>query len=131
MTRRQRWTRMQAGLAALGVSLGLVGLPAGVAAQAPGLTLQLTPSHTRVVPGGTLRVAIGATHQGPAVALDVYLVVILPDGETLVAVGGGGLAPGRLSQLAAVPPFAADVTLSPGFAQTLDPVLTYTFTGRT
>jgi hypothetical protein len=111
------------------VLLAVAGLAPAATAQAPGLALTLTPSHTLIAPGDTLRVAIGATHQGPPLAMDVYLVVLLPDGDSAVAVGAGGFVPGRVSQLAALAPFAAGVTLPTGFAQSLDPVLTYTFTG--
>jgi hypothetical protein len=42
------------------------------------------------------------------VAMDVYVAVLLPDGDSLVAVrGAAGFATGRLSQLAALPPLAA------------------------
>jgi hypothetical protein len=111
------------------LTLAVLGLAGPAVAQAPGLALTLTPSHTLVGSGGTLRVSIGATYQGPPVAMDVYFVALLPDGDSLVAVGGRGFAPGRLSQLAALTPFAAGVTLPTGFAQRLDDFLTYTFTG--
>ena len=90
----------------------------------------LTPSHTLIAPGGTLRVTIGAVNQGPPVAMDVYVEVLLPDGDSLVAVrGAAGFTFGRLSQLAALPPLAAGVTLPTGFAQSLEDFLIYTFTG--
>jgi hypothetical protein len=98
-------------------------------AQAPGLSFSVTPSHPLIAPGGTLRVSIGAVQQGPPLAMDVYLVVLLPDGDTVVAVTGGGFLPGRLSQLATLAPLAAGLTLPTGFTQTLDSFITYTFTG--
>jgi hypothetical protein len=52
------------------------------------------PSHPLIAPGGTLRVAIGATHQGPPLPMDVYVVVLLPDGDSVVTVGAGALSPG-------------------------------------
>jgi hypothetical protein len=61
---------------------------------------------------------------GLPVAMDVYVAVLLPDGDSLVAVrGAAGFATGRLSQLAALPPLAAGVTLPTGFAQSLEDFL--------
>ena len=99
-------------------------------AQAPGLTLVLTASHAVIAPGGTLRVTVGAVNSGPPVAADVYVVVLLPDGDSLVAPrGAAGFASGRLSQLGALAPLAAGVTLATGFAQSLEDFVVYTFTG--
>jgi hypothetical protein len=107
----------------------LVGArPAG--AQPSDLTLRLTASHTRIAPGGTLRVTIGAVNLGPPVAADVYVVVLLPDGDSLVAPrGAAGFGFGRLSQLGRLAPLAAGVTLPTGFAQSLEDFVAYTFTG--
>lgn len=111
--------------ALVGVSLGMAAAMAA-SAQPPGLALRLDTTHTRVAPGGTLRVRIGAVNQGAPVAMDVYCVVVLPDGQTLLALGGGF---GHLSRLAQVSPLVAGVTLPTGFAASLDDFFVYTFTG--
>jgi hypothetical protein len=110
----------------------LFALLAGVRpadAQPQGLTLLMTASHTRVAPGGTLSLTIGAFNQGAPVPMDVYCVVLLPDGDTLFALRGAGMVGGRLSRLASLPPLVANVTLPTGFATTLEDFLTYTFNG--
>lgn len=98
-------------------------------AQPQGLTLLMTTSHTRLAPGGTLRLTIGAFNQGAPVPMDVYCVVLLPDGASLISLSGAGMVNGRLDRVAAIPPLVANATLPTGFATTLDDFLTYTFTG--
>ena len=124
-----RWQSPRA-LYVAGLVVALLGEAHSAGAQAPRLTLVLTASHAVIAPGGTLRVTVGAVNSGPPVAADVYVVVLLPDGDSLVAPrGAAGFAFGRLSQLGALAPLAAGVTLATGFAQSLEDFVVYTFTG--
>lgn len=114
-----------------GVIFALFLGPESAAAQPSRLTLRVTASHTRIAPGGTLRVSVGAVNAGNPVAADIYAVVVLPDGSSLVTPrGAAGFAFGRLNQLAAIRPLAAGVTLPRGFAPSVEDFVVYTFTGN-
>jgi hypothetical protein len=84
-----------------------------------------SPQRRRRAQPGAGRAQVADQNEGKAAtALEsgrLYVAVLLPDGDSLVAVrGAAGFATGRLSQLAALPPLAAGVTLPTGFAQSLE-----------
>lgn len=98
-----------------------------------GPALTLTVNQTSFQAGQTLRVGLSAANDGPAVAVDLYVLVRLPDGVSAVFLAS--LAPPAFaSTLLSGDPrtFAAavrNVTLPPGFQTALDPLFTYAFTG--
>ena len=98
-----------------------------------GPALTLTVNQTSFQLGQTLRVGLSAANDGPAVAVDLYVLVQLPDGVSAVFLAN--LAPPAFaSALLSGDPrtFAAaasNVTLPPGFQMALDPLFTYAFTG--
>jgi hypothetical protein len=100
---------------------------------ASGPALALTVNQGSFGAGETLRVGLSASNVGPAVPVDLYVMVRLPDG--LSALFMASLVPPTFAAtpLAGDPrTFAAavrNVTLPSGFQTALDPLFTYTFDG--
>jgi len=102
-----------------------------VAGSGPGLTLAL--NHASFRSGETLRVTVGAHNDGPAVAVDFYFAVRLPDGETALFLQS--LTPPSFvsSRLDANPrtfsPAVSNAMLPTGFDTVLDDFVSYNFSG--
>ena len=79
--------------------------------------------------GGTLIASIATNNPGLPTMVDLYAGVLLPDGDTIVFVTGGGLVFGRLSNLATAPPWAASVSLTMPSTSSVPNLVTHTWTG--
>jgi len=99
---------------------------------APSTQLSLTPTlnGTTFRSGQTVNVSVVADNPGLPIVVDYYLGALLPDGNTIVFVTGGGAsrALGSFSNLASYQPGLTGVSLSAPFTGTV-PVYAYTFNG--
>jgi hypothetical protein len=100
---------------------------------AAGGTLALTASanQTSFSTGGTVDLTIGARNPGLSGTVDVYVVILLPDGDTLVNFTGldGALELGSLTDVAALTPMVPALSLAAAFDVTLSPFFTYSWSG--
>jgi hypothetical protein len=80
-------------------------------------SVSLSTNRATFKPGDLSTVAVGVTNPGPPIVVDVYFAALLPDGNTLVDFADlqfdVALVP--LSQVAALRPIVAGVTLPSGF----------------
>lgn len=82
-------------------------------------------------PGQTLATSLRLENAGSPGALDFYVGVILPDGETVVCLidGGRAIAFGRLSDPGTFRPIAVGVAMATPLAVTVQDLMTYVWTG--
>jgi hypothetical protein len=99
----------------------------------PAGTLVLTAgvSQAAFVTGETLNLSVGATNPGLASTVDVYIVILLPDGDTLVNFIDlqGTFEIRSLSNLADLTPMVPSLSLSGAFNVSLSPFFTYSWRG--
>jgi len=100
---------------------------------APGGVLELTARTNQVAfsSGDTLELTVGASNPGLPGRVDVYVVILLPDGDTMVNFTrfDGSFELGSLSDLGALTPMLSSLSLAGPFNRTLSPFFTYNWTG--
>ncbi len=79
----------------------------------------------------TLRLSIGVSNSGQARTVDVYAVIVLPDGNTLVNFTelDGTFEFGSLAALGSLQPLVTALPLAGAFNASLSPFFTYDWTG--
>jgi hypothetical protein len=93
------------------------------------LSVSVAVNQTHFAPGKTLVVTASADTPGLSPAVDFYLGVLLPDGQTVVSFSGGGTAIGQLSKVATLVPLSAGVSLGQAFSVSVPGAITYPWTG--
>jgi List-Bact-rpt repeat protein len=85
---------------------------------------------SRFSPGQTLAASLALANPGLPIRADLYVGLVLPDGETIAFFTlDGGIAIGRASEPATFDPIATDVGLEQAFAVTSPDFLRHTWTG--
>jgi hypothetical protein len=93
------------------------------------LTLSVAVNQAHFATGQTLTVTAGANNPGLSPAVDFYLGVLLPDGQTVVSFSGSGAALGQLANVATLVPMSAGVPLAQAFSVSVPDLITHTWTG--
>lgn len=95
------------------------------------LVLTATVNQTGFATGGTLELSISATNPGQETDVDVYLVILLPDGNTMVNFVGldGAFEFGSFSALGSLTPLVGSLTLSGAFDVSIPSFFSYTWSG--
>ncbi|HEV8675848.1 MAG TPA: hypothetical protein VGX21_17560 [Methylomirabilota bacterium] len=101
------------------------GAPPGPA----NLSVSVAVNQSHFSPGETFVISASVDNRGLSPAVDFYLGVLLPDGETIVFFTGGGTSFGRLSNVATLGPIAARVSLATPFAVSVPNIFAHTWTG--
>jgi hypothetical protein len=111
-----------------GAATGLVS-PTGVALT-PTLSLLASVNQPSFAVGQTLAATIGATSPGLPGTADIYVGLLLPDGNTIVFFENtGGIAFGTLPDLRSFQPVAAGVPLAEPFSITVPNFFSHQLTG--
>jgi hypothetical protein len=104
-----------------------------VPTAAPAAQLMLTPltNRTTVTTNQTITISARANNPGLPFAVDFYLGLLQPDGETITFItqGGAAVASGTFSNLASYRPVLTDVSLATPFDVTTAPFVSYTLDG--
>lgn len=99
----------------------------------PGGELTLTASVDQggFAAGDTLNLGVSAANPGLASDVDVYIVILLPDRDTMVNFVGldGTFEIGSLANLAALTPMVPSLSLAGAFNVSLSPFFTYSWRG--
>ena len=99
----------------------------------PAATLVLTASANQAsfTTGDTVDLSVSATNPGRAESVDVYVVILLPDGDTMVNFVGldGAFEIGSLSNLGGLAPMVPSLSLGAAFNVSLSPFFTYEWRG--
>jgi hypothetical protein len=106
--------------------------PAPSPAPAPGpsaLSVIVAVTQTHFAPGQSLVVTAGADNPGLSPAVDFYLGVLLPDGQTVVSFSGAGTTLGQLANVATLAPLSAGFSLAQTFSVSVPGAITYTWAG--
>ncbi len=95
------------------------------------LVLAAITNRTTVTTGQTLTIAVSADNPGLPFAVDFYLGLLLPDGDTIAFLtqGGAAVAFGTFSNLASYQPGATGISLATPFNRTTPPIVSYTLSG--
>ena len=118
----------------------LFGLLAGVdnvsfdlqATTVPALSLKVSASQTSFTTGESLKLDVGASSPGLQSMIDVYMIILMPDGDSLVYFIDleANLAFGNASNLAGLTPMAASIDMSAPFAANLPDFFIFNWTGQ-
>lgn len=101
-----------------------------LAAQGAALSLGITANDVSLTPGETLTVGITVNNPGGLPAADFYLLLLLPDGQTVVSTGPGvGVRFGTVANLRTLVPIVRGVSLAGAFPYAASPFFSHTFTG--
>lgn len=96
------------------------------------LTLPLSVNQTNFTKGDTLRFDIGTSNPGQPNVVDVYMVAVFPDGDSLVNFTDmdATLKFGKLSNLADLVPMVASLNLANNFSISLSGFFSYEWNGE-
>ncbi len=118
----------------------LFGLLAGIdnvnfdlqAMTVPALTLTVSASQTSFSTGESLKLDIGASSPGLQSLVDVFMIILMPDGDSLVYFTDldANLAFGNMSNLAGLSPMVASIDMTAPFAANLPEFFTFNWTGQ-
>jgi hypothetical protein len=99
-------------------------------AEAP-LVLAVSVSQPAFVTGDTVELSLSAANPGLPNNVDVYAVILLPDGDSMVNFVGldGSFEIGSLSDLGALTPMVASLSLAAPFNVSLSPFFAYVWSG--
>jgi len=99
-------------------------------AQAP-LVLAVSINLPTFLTGDTVELSLSAANPGLPDNVDVYAVILLPDGDTMVNFVGldGSFEIGSLSQVGALTPMVPSLSLAAAFNVSLSPFFTYAWGG--
>ncbi len=98
----------------------------------PPLTLAVSASQTSFSTGDSLKLDIGISSPGLQSVVDVFMIILLPDGENLVYFTDldAKFAFGHLSNLAGIVPMAASIDIAAPLAANLQEFFTFNWTGQ-
>lgn len=96
-----------------------------------GLVLTASVDQEAFVTGETMNLSVSAVNPGLSSNVDVYIVILLPDGDTMVNFVGldGAFEIGSLSNLGALSPMVPSLSLAGAFNVSLSPFFTYSWQG--
>ena len=99
-------------------------------AEAP-LVLAASVNRTAFVSGDTVELSLSAANPGLPENVDVYAVILLPDGDNMVNFVSldGSFKIGSLSDIGALSPMVASLSLANAFNVNLSPFFTYAWSG--
>lgn len=121
--------RVRTGLLISVLGLTSASVAPTMSAQAPALALGLSLNDPAISPGDTLVAGITVDNPAGGPLADVFFVILLPDGTTIVSLTPGGPRPGTLANLGTLAPVVRGISLAGAFTYNNAAFFTYPFSG--